>query len=390
VSADPLLGAALVASVRERGEVAPPELLRVLEAGRLGPLLHLARHHRVLPFVHRELREVDGVDVETMRALDRHAVMQTANQMRIATDLAEFAALLAPLEVRWITFKGPVLAQRYYERPELRTYRDLDLLIAREDFSEVVMDLGDRGVEVIDRNWALIRRERRAQLHLTLPAGTVADLHWHLLNRAVVRDAFHIDMHGVLARTRKVVVSGVPAETLSVADTVLHLALHAALAGGDRLIWLKDLERAIATEPLDWDEAVARAFVWRAGPAVASTLERARRVLGAQVPMWVLRDLESSGARRRIGAALDRRWPPERTGGELSPAALWPQMLREGRLATAGAIARRAARRPATALRSVLGEPGGGGRDHAPVAVLRPSRGEGVIEDYLRSVTDGS
>jgi hypothetical protein len=388
MSADPMLGAALVACVREHDDGAPPELLRVLEAGQLGSLLQLARHHRVLPFVHRELREVDGVDVRTMQALDRHAVTQTANQMRIVTDLAGFAAMLAPIEVQWITFKGPVLAQRCYERPELRTYRDLDLLIARDDFPEVVTYLQGGGVDVIDRNWTLIRRERRGQLHLTLPMGTVADLHWHLLNRAVVRDSFDVDMGSVLTRTRTVVVSGVDVETLSAVDTVVHLALHAALAGGDRLIWMKDLERSIAAETLDWDEVVARAFAWRAGAAVASTLQRARDVLGAQVPVWVLRDLEPSGARRRIGAAFDRRWPTERADGEVTPAALWPQVVRDGRFATAGSIARRAARRPANVFRELFGEPGGGGRDHEPAAVLHPSGGEGVRADYLRDVTD--
>lgn len=383
-----MLGAALVACVREHDGGAPPALQRVVDRGGLDPLLQLARHHRVLPFVHRELRGIDGADVRTMQALDRYAVTQTANQMRIVTDLAGFAAMLAPLEVQWITFKGPVLAQRCYERPELRTYRDLDVLIARERFPEMVTHLQEAGVEVIDQNWTLIRRERRGQLHLTLPMGTVADLHWHLLNRGVVRESFDVDMGGVLARTRSVVVSGVEVETLSAVDTVVHLALHAALAGGDRLIWLKDLERSVATEALDWDELVVRAFAWRAGAAVASTLQRARDVLGAKVPVWVLRDLEPSGTRRWIGAAFDRWWPAERADGELTPAALWPQVVRDGRVATVGSIARRAARRPANAVREAFGEPGGGGRDHEPAAVLHPSGGEGVRADYLRDVTD--
>jgi hypothetical protein len=380
-----MVAAALVASVREHGDGAPSELLRVLETGRLAPLLQLARHHRVLPFVHRDLREAGGVDVRTMQALDRHAVTQTANQMRIVNDLAGFAALLAPLEVQWITFKGPVLAQRCYDRPELRTYGDLDLLIAREDFPQVVTYLQGSGVTVIDRNWTLIRRERRGQLHLTLAMGTVADLHWHLLNRAVVRDSFDVDMGAVLTRTRTVVVSGVEVETLSAVDTVVHLALHAALAGGDRLIWMKDLERSIAAESLEWDEVVARAFAWQAGAAVASTLQRARDVLGAQVPVWVLRDLEPSSARRRVGAAFDHWWPTERAEGDLTPAALWPQVVRDGHVATAGSIARRAARRPANALRRAFG---GAGRDHEPAAVLHPSGGEDVRADYLRDVTD--
>jgi hypothetical protein len=147
---------------------------------------------------------------------------------------------------------------------------------------------------------------------------------------------------------------------------------------------MKDLERSIAAETLDWDEVVARAFAWRAGAAVASTLQRPRRP-GAQVPVqW--RDLSPPGA-ARIGAAFDRWWPTERADGEVStPAALWPQVVRDGRFATAGSIVRRLPGAPPTCCgRSSATR---GGRDHEPAAVLHPSGGEGVRADYLRDVTD--
>jgi hypothetical protein len=384
---DAQLGAALAGCVREHDRP-PAELERVVAAGRLGPLLQLARHHRVLPFVHRDLREIAGVDDRTMQALDRVAVTQTANQMRMVTDLAGFAAAIAPQEIPWLTFKGPVAAQLLYPRPELRTYRDLDLLIPQEDFPRAIDYLQRNGFEVIDRNWTLIRRERRGQLHLTLAMGTVADLHWHLLNRAVVREAFDVRMDAVIARARTVMVSGVAAHTLDPVDTLVHLALHAALAGADRLIWLKDVERSIAVEAPDWDDVVVRALAWRAGAAIAITLRRAREVLDAPVPVWVLRDLDPSPIRERLGSSFDRRWPTERAAGDLTPAALWPQVVRDGRFATLGSILRRSVRRPASALHQLLGEPGGGGRDHEPAAVLHPSGGQDVRDGYLRDLGD--
>jgi Uncharacterised nucleotidyltransferase len=384
---NPLLAAALVASTREHDEP-PSELDAVLLADRLDPLLQLARFHRVIPFVHRDLRRLPGVDTRTLQALDRHEVMQTANQMQIVTDLAGFATTMASLDVPWITFKGPVAAQLLYPRPELRTYRDLDLLVPRADFTRTVAHLQGSGVEVLDRNWTLISREHRGQLHLTLPLGTVADLHWHLLNRGVVRDAFDLDMTDVLDRTRTVTVSGLDVRTLDPADALVHLGLHAALAGGDRLIWLKDIERAIAVEAPDWDDVVERALRWGAGAALAVMLRRSARVLGAGVPVWVLHDLDPSSSRRRLGEAVDRRWPVGEATGETTPAALWPQVIRDGRLATIGSVLQRSLRRPAAAVHQLLGEPGGGGRDHEPVAVLFPSGGPEVRERYLRELDE--
>src|SRR4051812_47640579 len=151
VNGDAELGGALAGCVREH-DLPPAELERVVAAGRLGPLLQLAKFHRVLPFVHRDLRSVRGVDERTMQALDRVAVTQTANQMRLVTDLAGFAAAIAPLGIPWLTFKGPVAAQQLYPRPELRTYRDVDLLVPRAEFQGAIDYLQRNGFEVIDRN----------------------------------------------------------------------------------------------------------------------------------------------------------------------------------------------------------------------------------------------
>ena len=389
MNADPVIAAALVASAREHDDP-PVEVRRAVDLDRVEALLRLAKFHRMIPFVHRDLRRLDGVDGRTMRMLDRYEVMQTANQMRIVTDLAGLAQTLAPLDVPWLTFKGPVAAQLLYDRPELRTYRDLDVLVPRADFTRTLSFLRGTGLEVLDRNWTLISREQRGQLHLTLPLGTVADIHWHLLNRGVVRHAFEVDTDGLLRRARTVTVSGVAAGTLSPADALVHLALHAALAGGDRLIWLKDIERCLAVEAPDWEEVVERALSWRSGAATAVMLRRASEVLGARIPMWVLRDLDPSGVQRRVTEAFDRRWPAGAATGELTPAALWPQVVRDGRLATIGSVLQRSVRRPAGELRQLLGEPGGGGRDHEPAAVLHPSGGDGVRDRYLREVDDGA
>jgi hypothetical protein len=387
VNADPALAAALVASAREHTD--PSDAVEsVVRAGGVPALLQLAKHHRMLPFVHRDLRGIPGVEPRTLRALERYEVMQTANQMRIVTDLAGFAATIAPLEIPWITFKGPVAAQLLYARPELRTYRDLDVLVPRPDFTRTVDFLQRSGIEILDRNWTLINREHRGQLHVTLPLGTVADLHWHLLNRGVVRDAFDVDMTQVLDRTRAVRISGVDVQTLDAADGLVHLGLHAALSGGDRLIWLKDIERAIAVETPDWDDVIERALRWGAGAAVAVLLRRAATVLGAEVPVWALRDLDPSPIRRRLGEAFDRRWPVGAATGETTPSVLWPQVIRDGRLATVGSVLQRSVRRPTTALHQWLGEPGGGGRDHEPAAVLHPSGGDQVRDRYLRELDD--
>jgi hypothetical protein len=46
------------------------------------------------------------------------------------------------------------------------------------------------------------------QIHVLLPAGTIADLHWHLLNDPASRRAFPADVHDLLKRARTVEIGG--------------------------------------------------------------------------------------------------------------------------------------------------------------------------------------
>jgi len=88
----------------------------------------------------------------------------------------------------------------------------------------------------------------------------------------------------MLERARQVAVGGQPVTTFDQVDTLLHLGLHAARAGGHRLIWFKDIERSWVVERPDPDELVERARRFRCGPPVGLALARARSLLGVEIP----------------------------------------------------------------------------------------------------------
>jgi hypothetical protein len=175
--------------------------------------------------------------------------------------------------------------------------------------------------------------------------GTLADVHWHLLNRENVRDGFSITTDDLFDRSRAIDVGGRSIPTLDPVDTLLHVALHAALSGGDRLIWLKDIERALVVEHPSWDDVIQRAETWKAGRSVAITLNRARRSLGAPVPEEVLDSLFASRLWRGLSDRIDHRSPTERSVGRESPAVFWAQLTRNSGPATVRAVLNRASRR---------------------------------------------
>jgi hypothetical protein len=216
-------------------------------------------------------------------------------------------------------------------------------VIQQETFPAAIDSLAESGFDLLDRNWDLIRREHRAQLHLSLRLGTVADVHHHLLNRATVRHSLTLPMRDLFERSTPVVVGDVTVRTLDAEDTVLHLCIHASLA--DRLLWMKDIEQSLRRRPVDWEEAIRRARSWRAGPLVGVVLERARSEIGAPVPGEVLAAMFGSRLRQAVSARIDRGWPASRSRGRTTPSIVWAQVVRDRWAATATAFVGRAMRR---------------------------------------------
>src|SRR5207249_4803725 len=107
--------------------------------------------------------------------------------------------------------------------------------------------------------------------------------------------------------------AGVSLHTLESTDTVLQLSLHAGLAGGSRLLWLKDVDQAVRHVSPDWAEFVSRARSWNVGDLVAVVLRRSRAALNLPVENTLLRELVRCPSWQAIVRASELISPPQRT-----------------------------------------------------------------------------
>jgi hypothetical protein len=272
------------------GAAAAPARLRSLDG-----LATASAAHGVSGFAWRAVRDAglgDRPDAEPLRAA---AAVAAGRHLRALAETERIDAALAA--VPWLLFKGPVLAL-VHGSPALRSPVDLDILVPRCSFGAAVAALERAGYVVYERNWTLVRNARLGSLRLHSPAGALVDLHWDLLNARAERDAFTVSSESVMARARRVSLGPLTVRTLDPVDTVVHLALHAAMAGAHRLVWLADVAaavRAIAT-PAGATGVAARAVEWSVVPPVGLVLRRCLAVLGADslgdgvepVPLGVL------------------------------------------------------------------------------------------------------
>lgn len=323
-----LVADVLLASMAGDG-VDPADLGSLVDGRDLDGVTEAARYHRVVAWVYRALRDSAGADpavVDRLRGLHRAS---SRSHLRVTAALASTAEALDAADVRWLVFKGPVLSEVVYRVPEMRLYRDLDLLVARQDFGTALRALEGAGGVLLDHNWPLIERDGYGELNLVERYGTPLDLHWQLLFSQALRNQFPVPVDQVLERATDVEVRGRTVRTLDATDSLLHLAFHAALNGGDRLIWLKDLEQSARHRPPEWEELVVRARAWRVHLQVALLLARAERTVGAALPPGLLEELAPQRAWRSASAAIDRLFPAVHSRGGGDPARMLARTARD-------------------------------------------------------------
>lgn len=266
----------------------------------------LARSHRLTPAVYDLLRNDTAIDPGLLQSLEQDVRRQQLVRLAMTVDLAWLRWKLAEVAGKWAVIKGPVVAERLWPRPQHRQYHDLDVLVSRRDFATVV-ELLEVEARLLDRNWPLVYEQGRSQLSFRLPHGTLLDLHWDVVHERDSRASLRLMPQDLLDRAVPTVVLGVDVKTFDPADTVLHLAYHAASSGAHRLVWLRDVQLAASAVP-DWNVLAARSRATKTDVLVAAILGRVRRVLGSTAaPPVMLGPAHAWWV--SLGAAVDQRYP---------------------------------------------------------------------------------
>lgn len=227
-------------------------------------------------------------------ALQREVHRSLACYQRCLTDLRVVAAALGAAGIPFLVVKGPALASQFYGDPSLRASVDLDILVRPHHLSRALEALENSSCQLVDANWPLLTAVEVHELRLLAPSGGAIDLHWSL-GPGAGHDAYAPAVETLLERSQSIVIDGVSVRTLDWADTVVHLAVHAASSGGNRLIWCADLRAVLAQAPSDAaDLLVSRAEEWRARPALHLMLVRAQHSLGTPLSHRLLERLSPS------------------------------------------------------------------------------------------------
>jgi len=215
-----------------------------------------------------------------------------ALSLRIAHTAVEVSGWLEDASVRHAVIKGPAVAVAYPD--EDREFVDLDVLVGPGDMARAIHELGRHGAVVLEpEGWP--RTDGIGELALGLPSGVVVDLHADLVHHEDVRRRFSFPAEPLLQRAISVPMLGGSILALNPEDSCTYVALHAAISGGDRLVWLADLDALVRQDQIQWATLIEHARQARLALVVGVMLQRTAAVLGTPVPQHALKALLRNG-----------------------------------------------------------------------------------------------
>jgi teichuronic acid biosynthesis glycosyltransferase TuaH len=389
VALNPQIAAVLRASVAQAnaGPAAAAAVARA-SADELKGLANAAGFHGLGGYVHVALDGVAGVPDDERAQLATMRTFAAFNHLRTMAGLRYLDETFDGEGIPWLVLKGPVLGGPVHGAPELRWHGDIDVLVPPDRLGAALAALERRGSTMLDRNWTLIHTHLKGEVHVRLALDLELDLHWHLLNERSLRAAFPVPLARLHERARSVDVDGTPVPTLDAADTVVYVAMHLMLAGGHRLIWLKDLERLLTTASAPVASVAEVARSWHAELLLATAVARMTRVLGpAPGSCDLLRLIEH----RRVWLGIDglaSRWgPTERQDGRGSLTRLLGRSVRGTQRASIRTLSRKARQHLAEVSRDNGGERLSDDDPDNPGSDRYDSGGAAALAAYLADVT---
>ncbi len=265
----------------------------VLDAEAMAELLDLATAERIPGHL------VAALDSGVIRATpDQRAEAGRRHEEALALDLVlerlltETSSMLADAGIAHRALKGPVVARTLYAEPGLRSFGDVDVLVAADQFDEAVALLAAMGGRP---------RYREPRTRFTSRFGKGVCV--------VTRDGLELDVHRVFVAGPfglaidpydlfedpcTIVVGGVEVPVPGPDLTFLHVCYHAALGDrAPRYSTLRDIAEFLCTTSVDVDHVLSLAERWR-GRAV---LQRALLLTCSYLPIDVpqpLRDWADS------------------------------------------------------------------------------------------------
>ena len=270
--------------------------------------------HRLTPMVFQHLYRGcrDLVPSSLMDRLAESYRVNAAKTLQLTAILIQVAESLSQAGIRWICYKGPVLAHILYGDLGLRHAIDVDFLVPESRFDGMDEILLSHGLE---RHTPLNEgSDLLSSLHFFSPErGVQVDVHWRLFRPYY---GMKFDFDRLWDRRQKVEVGGSTLITLHPHDRIIVLGSHGAKHLWQHFKWLCDFRLAVDDcGENEWQAILTRCHRLEAESLFHPALWTLHPLLGIQFPRLVQESLDRSPKLARTGRLMAQAaLSPSRTG----------------------------------------------------------------------------
>ena len=281
-------------------------------------LLRLAHPHGVLPLLYRHLERLGGDRVPgvILDQLRERFVRNARSNLRLTGELLRLLQRFESHGISLVPLKGPVLAAALYGDLSLRPFRDLDLLVRKQDVASAKALLLADGYRLplqMNRAQEAAYLRSACEFLFERDAGrTLVELHW-----GITPEYFScwLDIERWWQRLEPASLAGRPVLSLNREDLLLFLCVHGAKHGWERLEWICDVAELVRRHPeVKWARVLGQAASVGAGRMLLLGLKLAGDLLGAHLPRSLRQRVESDPALESLAVQVCERLCREYSG----------------------------------------------------------------------------
>jgi len=206
--------------------------------------LAVVKRHRIPGLAHRALRQVSGIPEHIRETLSTQARANTFGNLRCIGLQSQLDAKFKHCGIRYAVLKGIPLSKQLYGENSVRHSRDIDLLVAFQDFEaaeNVLLQAGLRRTEPDEELKPQLRQlwfNRRHHFSYFHPQhGITVELHWRLCDNIdidpgprALQDLEHVEVS-----------PGISLPVLGREYLLPNLMVHGAGHAWFRLKWIADV-----------------------------------------------------------------------------------------------------------------------------------------------------
>ncbi len=272
-------------------------LLELLKQGvNWNEVLACASQHNLLLALCKSLLRLDPSplqqeQLETLRGIERE---EGKSNLAIFGEMVQLLRLFEAAGIPAIPHEGPVLALMAYNSFTLRTFADLNFVIAQREIPAAVALLRATGyraqfepVEAEAGRWGRVPGQYS---FVSDYSRILVELHTERTLRYFPRT---IDLEKLNGRMIEIDIGGQKVRTFSVEDTLVMLSVHGAKHFWERLSWIVDLANLSASQPVNWSNTIKIAAEMKCLRLLLSGLYLAHELFGAELPQSLLDNAEN-------------------------------------------------------------------------------------------------